>query len=369
MILATKGNLLAAVMLLSIAPAYAQYGRNDDAPRNIVEPSRQTGGYCDRAGCPNQFWKYRIFYGPVYYHGRWFRGPVYAKDDYGRNLFWVAGGWHRDEWHAKRPRWTRNAYFGPPQSRDYYRTGEFFGGDRYGNSGGQPRDWRDARQYGDSHASDGGQGYLNDRRFGSNGTPRNDANGLDRQNDGRQYQGSGSYGMDQRSQYGNRQSDSQNTANRQANGGAQNFNGQQDRSQAAGSYGQGQRSQYGGGQNDGNRQAPGFGQNIQGGGSSGQNIAQVQGQTGSISITMATYGGRSCKAANGNLTQPLRTACNGKATCQYTVDPTVIGDPAQGCAKDFEVDWTCGTSPGGRASLPGEAAGGKVNLSCPASAR
>lgn len=354
MIFSQKAKLLTAVMLVSIAPTNAQpYGRSDGAPRDMVESSPQTGGYCDRSGCPNQFWKYRIFYGPVYYHGRWFRGPVYVKDDYGRNLFWVAGGWHRDEWHAIRPRWARNAYFGPPQSRDYYRTNDFGGRGRYSDSSGQPRDWRDARENRDAQAPDGRQGYADNRRYGSDSAPvRNDAYGQDRQNGGQdrrqyqdQYQGAGANGQDQRSQYGYGQGSGQggdrNDANRQANGGPQNFT---------------------------NRD-PRFGQNIPGGRTSGQNVAQAQPQTTTISVTMATYGGRTCKIPNGNVTQPLQTACNGKATCQYTVNHLVIGDPAPGCAKDFVVEWTCGTSPGGSASLPGEASGGKVNLSCPAGTR
>jgi hypothetical protein len=324
-----KVRLLGAALLLAAAiPVSAQdYGRRDGAPRDIVETSRQSGGYCDHSGCPNNFWRYRIYYGPVFYHHRWYRGPVYTKDDYGRNLFWIAGGWHRDEWHARRPSWARNAYFGPPQSRDFYRANNFGRHDGYGDQGPDGR-----RDYG---AQDQHPQYDNRQ-----------ANG----------QGGG-YGQDQRSQHGNGQASGQ-----------------------GGNYGQGQRSQYGNGQANGQTNGQGGGQDqrsqygnrsANGGptnftnGMPGQVAAQAPGVTANISVTSASYG-QSCKAPKGNETQPLQAACNGKTSCQYTVDYKVIGDPAPGCGKDFAVQWTCGTGPGGSASLPAEATGGKLNLSCPA---
>lgn len=44
------------------------------------------------------------------------------------------------------------------------------------------------------------------------------------------------------------------------------------------------------------------------------------------------------------MTQLLNAACAGKATCNYTVNTTVTGDPAFGSAKDFNLTYTCGTN-------------------------
>ncbi len=65
MILSPKAKLLTAVMLVSIAPTNAQpYGRSDGAPRDMVESSPQTGGYCDRSGCPNHSGNIAYFMAP-----------------------------------------------------------------------------------------------------------------------------------------------------------------------------------------------------------------------------------------------------------------------------------------------------------------
>jgi hypothetical protein len=367
MILSLRAQLLTmAMVIVTTTPLVAQYdGRMDRGPRDMEEYSRQTGGYCDRGGCPDQFWRYRIYYGPVFYHGRWFRGPVYVKDDNGRNLFWVAGGWHRDEWRSGRPVWARNGHFGPPQSREYYRA-NFGEGARYGDSGRQPRDWQDARNdqnYRDNQPQDRrqGQGHGDNQLYSTdNGRPRSDAYAQDRQDYGaqngrpdngiqdrgqtqEQYQGRRGDGQGQQSQYGNGQNapgGGWNNGGRQANGGPTNFT----------------------------NQTPGPDSILPGARRSGQDVARAQGQPTSISVTTATYGG-SCKAPKGNVTQPLQTACNGKASCQYTVSVSVLGDPARGCPSDFAVEWTCGTGPGSSASLPAEANGNKITLSCPTGVR
>jgi hypothetical protein len=62
-----------------------------------------------------------------------------------------------------------------------------------------------------------------------------------------------------------------------------------------------------------------------------------------ISIETATYGGN-CGAARGNDTDHLGTGCNGKDECKYAVDFALIGDPAPGCVKDYEVVYACSGS-------------------------
>jgi peptidoglycan/LPS O-acetylase OafA/YrhL len=85
-----------------------------------------------------------------------------------------------------------------------------------------------------------------------------------------------------------------------------------------------------------------------------------------IEIIGATYGAN-CGAPLGNVTARLSAACEGRFSCDYAVDVAVLGDPANGCAKDFTAEYTCSTDGAhGRIALPGEA-GFKSHaiLSCP----
>jgi hypothetical protein len=85
--------------------------------------SYSSGGYCDRWGCPSDYWGYPVYYGPVYFDGSWYQGPVYYRRTGGVYWYWVHGGWHRDEWRGPRPRWYRaDRYrYGPALGYDYYR--------------------------------------------------------------------------------------------------------------------------------------------------------------------------------------------------------------------------------------------------------
>lgn len=60
-----------------------------------------------------------------------------------------------------------------------------------------------------------------------------------------------------------------------------------------------------------------------------------------IKLVSATYG-KSCGGASGNATEFLAKACNGLGKCDYKVDVNVLGDPANGCSKDFTAKWLCG---------------------------
>lgn len=60
-----------------------------------------------------------------------------------------------------------------------------------------------------------------------------------------------------------------------------------------------------------------------------------------IHIFSATYG-ENCGAKKGNATKFVSKKCNGKEDCNYVIKSRVIGDPAPGCVKDFQVKWTCG---------------------------
>ncbi len=63
------------------------------------------------------------------------------------------------------------------------------------------------------------------------------------------------------------------------------------------------------------------------------------GATG-VAVAWATYGAN-CGASFGNATYDVGLACDGAATCWYTVDYRVLGDPAPGCAKTFTAQYRC----------------------------
>lgn len=96
-----------------------------------------------------------------------------------------------------------------------------------------------------------------------------------------------------------------------------------------------------------------------------------------LGILEATYGwncrrfkpwaGRANTVSRGNVTDKIRSKCR-VAPCRYTVDHEIIGDPAYGCEKDYEVKYRCGSSRTVHSrSLDAEAGRGdkSVLLSCP----
>jgi peptidoglycan/LPS O-acetylase OafA/YrhL len=89
-------------------------------------------------------------------------------------------------------------------------------------------------------------------------------------------------------------------------------------------------------------------------------------RTGAIRVTFATYG-QNCGAHTNNALEQVRQMCAGRDRCSYTVDVKLLGDPANGCSKDFSIEWICGTS--GRPYskyLAAEAGlGSIVELMCP----
>jgi hypothetical protein len=59
-----------------------------------------------------------------------------------------------------------------------------------------------------------------------------------------------------------------------------------------------------------------------------------------LNIRAATYGA-TCGAPAGNATNDLADSCNGRPGCSYVVDVERLGDPAPGCGKDFQVEYSC----------------------------
>jgi hypothetical protein len=82
--------------------------------------------------------------------------------------------------------------------------------------------------------------------------------------------------------------------------------------------------------------------------------AAVTGVHPTVNVVSARYGANCWASAD--VTEAVQSACTGKSQCAYTIDYTVIGDPAPGCHKDFRVTYTCGAQPEPRvAFFPGEA--------------
>jgi hypothetical protein len=96
---------------------------------------------------------------------------------------------------------------------------------------------------------------------------------------------------------------------------------------------------------------------------------------GTINVLAATYGlncagftptnGTRNAVFRGNATGPVAGACNGRASCSFTVRVEQLGDPAYGCAKNFDVDYACGGA--AKTAFAGAEAGygSVVRLSCP----
>jgi hypothetical protein len=84
-----------------------------------------------------------------------------------------------------------------------------------------------------------------------------------------------------------------------------------------------------------------------------------------MTIVAATYGAN-CGARPGNATRFVARACGGRSTCRYRVDGGQLGDPVEGCHKNFEVIWRCPTEEAVRtAVVPPEAGlGSVVTLGC-----
>lgn len=96
-----------------------------------------------------------------------------------------------------------------------------------------------------------------------------------------------------------------------------------------------------------------------------------------VNVIEATYGGtlvpiyNFCPAvAPGNVTAAVHDGCQGLKNCDFTVDQAVLGDPASGCWKSFEVTYQCAQNRNATQTVsipadPGGADNQTVTLSCP----
>lgn len=85
-----------------------------------------------------------------------------------------------------------------------------------------------------------------------------------------------------------------------------------------------------------------------------------------IKIEEATYGSNCGRRVGvGNATQFLAKACDGHPSCKVLISVQELGDPAQGCSKDFNARFVCdGQQPGYNKYLKGEANGSTLTLDC-----
>ena len=85
------------------------------------------------------------------------------------------------------------------------------------------------------------------------------------------------------------------------------------------------------------------------------------GGRGGIRVLSAMYGG--CGRYE-NVAGHVQSVCGGQISCPYLVDSHVIGDPAYGCHKDFNVEYLCPDGMQRSAYAPPEASGSIVQLNC-----
>jgi hypothetical protein len=103
-------------------------------------------------------------------------------------------------------------------------------------------------------------------------------------------------------------------------------------------------------------------------GCEGINMDQILGGLGgsNIKVVSASYG-QNCGAPAGNVTSQVAQACSRSVSkCDYRVDVNTLGDPRQGCAKSFEVEYQCSGGATQKAAVPPEANNQTVTLQCSA---
>lgn len=83
-----------------------------------------------------------------------------------------------------------------------------------------------------------------------------------------------------------------------------------------------------------------------------------------IRVDSATYGLNCNGALIGNANAVMRRACDGRGSCRVRVRDTVASDPAGGCAKRFDIDYTCTNGMFGTEQIPAEAFDREVELVC-----
>lgn len=177
---------IAAAGMIGAAMFAAGPARADGFSISIGVPgigfSYGSGGFCDDWGCPRSYWDYPVYYGPVYFHDVWYRGPVYYRVIDGDDWYWVHGGWHRDQWHGPRPAWWGRYRHGPALGYSFYTSHGFrHDHDRYWRGDAwQSPGWEDRHRGMDRHEGSRRDWRNGDRRDWGDGSRRERAGEEDR---------------------------------------------------------------------------------------------------------------------------------------------------------------------------------------------
>lgn len=93
-------------------------------------------------------------------------------------------------------------------------------------------------------------------------------------------------------------------------------------------------------------------------------LAAAPAAANNINVLTGWYGA-SCNTQHGNVTAHVKSRCDGRANCTYTVDAGTLGDPAPNCSKSFLVLYACqGQAEVRLAQLPAEAHGRPITFGC-----
>jgi hypothetical protein len=110
---ALGGLMLAGAAAFAAEPAAAQasfgisFGYDDDYGAPPFSDPCAYYDYYDEPppwGLPPDYCDYPVYFEPVFFGGTWYRGPIYYRWYGGERLFWLNGGWQRDEWRGPMPR-------------------------------------------------------------------------------------------------------------------------------------------------------------------------------------------------------------------------------------------------------------------------
>jgi len=131
-------------------------------------------------GLPPDYCSYPVYFEPVYIGGTWYRGPIYYRWYGGQRLFWLNGGWRRDEWRGARPsiRWVDRG-----------------GGGYHGRGGSTGNHWSGNNRSGyNNNRNSGGRDFYRSNRGWNNDGGSNTRNNWNNNGGNRSWPGGGNNG-------------------------------------------------------------------------------------------------------------------------------------------------------------------------------